>query len=450
MVRVWERITRFFAWEGEKILLWLLLGPTFLLLSLFLASSYLPSYHEFWFIVLAGLFLLWKFPRIGLIGALSLLVLASLWKHRSLTGHSWQIGLESSLALGLIITGSSLKRWGSYVGSLQERLIGQEKNYASLALKAKEREECLEKEREDLQTAVAKLQGEQVKMGTAHSSLSELVLVLQGTLDELGLEKETLLKEIREKSYALLRVKEEFEIQQVEKASLKDEESLKKKNDALQEELNQTRVDKYQANLINENLALLLSKETVKLRDASNMLEKTGSERRALEESLKEKTLYLEELSKALAEEKQRGSTQVLAEAGTLKREVLSLKEKLEEKKLLLKMYEEKFDEARKLESSYLQLRKQFEEKGELLHQTRGELFRVETRALAFEREKGLSLLEEKEEWVQILPLLRELEEREKEREELLQIVTHLMQEGLPKSQKRKKSSSSGDQLRLM
>lgn len=151
-------------------------------------------------------------------------------------------------------------------------------------------------------------------------------------------------------------------------------------------------------------------------------------------------------------------STQHLAELGALKKEVGLLQEKLADKAMLLKKQEESMQEARRIESCYLQLRKQFEEKSETLHATRVELFNVETELLALQREKENRAFEDDEALAELTDSLGDLEEEklklEKEREELLTLVTqlsHFIPESAIKNRPvKKKSSPIENQLPLI
>jgi hypothetical protein len=505
MSKLWGKLVGFFEGEERKemILFWLLLGPVFLLASLFLASYTNAPQYDLWLISLLGCYFLAKFPRWGLIFSLGIVVLRSLWKHIGSESHTWQLGLESSIALGFVITHISFQRFGSYLGALNQKLSERETKAVELETKYKTEVEALAKDKDAALESLWKAIAEKKEIEEQSVSLNGLLKTLRTSVKQQDFEREQFALQMAENSKIIRSFELDIQKLREEKEKLKDVQKIKESEEALQQKLNDTRVEKYQAQLINESLAKLLSKEMGKAKDSEKEIAKSSSEiesltsllklrEQELEEKLSKRSSEMEALTsllktmqqeakekeqkeallvQSLKEEMQKKEqevfiakdqialerTQLLAEVGALKREIRESQEKLQEKHLLAKTYETKFAEDREKEASFIQLRKQFDEKTELLHDTRVQLFHTETKLLAFERERFNSFQEEDESFKQMAKLLAELQEEvlnlENERKELTAFISHLLpvQESLlkPKNPSRKKTVTS-EQLPLV
>lgn len=450
-----KQITNFLAGdEAIKKGLILFLGPLFLIVSLILAGSL-----ALWTAVFFGLFLIWKMPRIGIILALSMELLISFYLHSKTSHQLWQTGLEITIALGLVITHYSCSLFQHLVDALEKKGEEKEKELLSLQEEVKKKSLLFQQEKEHFQNYSANLENIQKELEDKLSMAFVFTDTLQSKIDE-DTEASLELQKLRSSYIAL---KEEQE-------SLKDVEAIKKNNLDLIQKLNQVRVEKFQVHLINEALAKFLGKETVKKASIVEELQKLQTELAAMtgkEEELQkiidannqlqkellileskfneiksEKELLQEELSK----EKQISHTQYLSETNSLKNEIHLLREKIEEKNLLLQSNDKGLSEARKAEHSYIELRKQFEEKSQLLHQTRGELFAMETHFLALQKEIEDSKLDSYD--LSFVNYLNDLEQIDEEVKELRQIISGLLSQEKPKTTRKK--ASSKDQLPLV
>lgn len=448
-----RRLSEFLAGEAAiKKGLVLFLGPLFLIISLFLTGfSAHPSI--IWTAAIIGLVLIWKLPRIGLISSLLFLLAVSLFSHLKTHHHLWQAGLEITIAIGLVITHFSFSLFHHLVESLERRGEENEKELLALQEKNKLDLDLFQKEKDSFVSQQTQFEKDQIELEQKLSMAFAFTDTLQTTLEaskQIDLEYHDLTC-----SYALLKE---------EKEALKDAELLKKNNLELLQKLNQIRVEKFQVHLINEALARFLSKESVKNKEAIDQAKLKEEELHKVQEDLKgyQKELLLAEsklneltshnslLQEELSKEKQISHTQYLSETNSLKKEVQALLEKIEEKNLLLQSNDKGLVEARKAEHSYLELRKQFEEKSQLLHQTRGELFIMETQVLALRKEQEEALLESSDQSLiaTLVQLQKENEQLDEEVQELRKVITGLLIQEKPKASRKK--TASKDQLPLV
>lgn len=475
----------------------LILGPFFLFLSLSLSHlKHLPNY-DLWVFIPLSFLLMWKYSSKGFFASFALLIAVSTVKHFFLPFHFWQLGLEATIATGLLITYYSLAESSSVFGFFEGQIHEQKEAYTSLQSELLDKETSLQNEKEVLHNSLTKLEDDLRLLNQKNASLQGLTDTLQIELNSITTEKNTLFGDLFQKNKALKHLKFRYDDLQIEQAKLQDAANLKRRNHELLNQLNTARVDKYQTHLINEMLARLLSKEARRVKEALDSCHIKEMQQGALQQNLQDtekevKTLCLhfegasneldkvradlqkkeaelqyyktlsaddqekiqnlshqfEEQSKALddlryelkAKEakavESENSTHYLVEIGHLKKEIKILEQKLEEKGSLLKNYAENTLHNHHMEAAHIQLRKQFEEKSEILHQTRAELFQAETNLQALLREKETNLFSEDETETlmakQLLDIEDEVRNLERERDELLSIVTELMH-NLPK-----------------
>lgn len=442
------------------------LGPFFLFLTLSLSQLKPPFNYDFWFFIPLSFLFIFRYNDKGFILSTSLLLVTSLIKHFFIPFQFWQLGLEVTLLVGLFITYYSMKETSSLLGFFESEIEDQKKVFVSLEDKLKETETLFQTEKETLQISLKKLQDEWDLLNQKNISLNGLIETLHSELNITTEEKNTLFNEFLQKNKAFKHLKFRYDDLQIEQAKLQDAVNLKNRNQELLKQLNTARVEKYQTHLINEMLARLLSKEARRVKEDLDSCHIKEMEQGALQQNLlntekevKALCLHFEEASNELnklrqqLEEKNRliqelqvndKRAEQLAQIDKLQKESEILKKKLEEKNLLLKNYALSIEQKHHVEAAYLQLRKQFEEKSHLLHQTRGELFQLQTHHEALLREKEF---EEKEDQSlsHLLEMEEELQKLEQERGELLSLVTELIKP--PPKPVRKKLSSMENQL---
>ena len=89
----------------ESVEFFVLLGPLFLILALFLTSFHNLPNKDLFLTSFVGVFLCWKSGKRGLIVSLLFLVILAFIKHFQISSHHvWQLGLEGSIGLGFFIS----------------------------------------------------------------------------------------------------------------------------------------------------------------------------------------------------------------------------------------------------------------------------------------------------------------------------------------------------------
>lgn len=354
-LRFWERVIDIVGEDATERSLWQLLGPLFILSCFALAPRDLPLL----FMGAVGLYLSARWQLRGFSYALILLGLVAIAEHLFLTHrHLWQLGLEGALANAFFITALAFEEGSSSFQSLTSQLDARTSTLHHLEEELAKSHDATTQQQIAFQEKIATLQKETEEMRESQSSLLILNEVLRKTAATQRKEKEALEQSLCDKEQTIATLQKE----QI------SPDILESRNRELLQELNAARMEKEQLRLINEALARLHAKESLKVKEA------------------------LEQV-RALTEEMQ------------------------------------KRPPPSEVELLYKQLRKQFEEKSELLHQTRSQLFHADTALQALkkaeEQRENLPLREVAAEWTL---LEKELFALEKENRELQDLVTLLME----------------------
>lgn len=453
-----------FQKEKDEMFIWQIIGPLSLLCAFILAAKG-PLPYDLYCASLIGLFFSARWHFRGCFYALALLVCLGIFKHW--TGelhHFWRLGLEGSIASSLFITALAFENSAMKMESLYSQLNAKE---AALA----HSEEDLTKLRED--TASQQVVSSQ-KLDTLQKDLEETVAekesfeVLNDVLRKVTarhLDEKKFLEEhsIQDKRH-LAQSLEEIETLQKEISHFKTSDAEVEKTELLNE-LNQIRVEKEQSHLINEKLVRLHAKESVRAKDAMDQLHAVIEEKRGLQQQLRQAIQDAESSMNAFKEameEKQKHQA-AIDQMGRLQQEKLFLQERIRAAEVelsLLKKTPEEMDAIRKerdglaaqfakaqekiyflskLEPVYKQLRAQFDEKNQILHETRAALFNVDTELQTLKIEKEQKHLQfnpiPEDVASELMTLDGELSSLQKENEELQGLVSHLMTQ-MPKGDK--------------
>lgn len=458
-----KKMSENFQKEKDEMLIWQIIGPLSLLCAFILAAKG-PLPYDLYCASLIGLFFSARWHFRGCFYALALLLCLGIFKHW--TGdlhHFWRLGLEGSIASSLFITALAFENSATKMESLYSQLSAKE---AALA----HTEEDLTKLREDSsQQQVIASQ----KLDALQKDLEETVAEKEsfGVLNDVlrkvtarHVDEKKFLEEhsIQDKRH-LAQSHAEIESLQKEIAHFKTSDHEVEKTELLNE-LNQIRVEKEQSHLINEKLVRLHAKESVRAKDAMDQLHGVIEEKRGLQQQLRQAIQDAETSMQAFKEavaEKQKHQV-AIDQMGRLQQEKLFLQERIRaaevELSLLKKTPEEmeaikkerdslaaQFAKAQekiyflsKLEPIYKQLRAQFDEKNQVLHETRAALFNVDTelQTLKIEREQKHLQFNPIPEDVsnELVVLDEEISSLQKENEELQGLVSHLMEQ-MPKGE---------------
>jgi chromosome segregation ATPase len=441
--------------EKEEMLVWQIVGPISLLCAFFLLANG-PLNLDLYAAGLIGLFLSARWHFRGCFYALAALIVLGTFKH-SMGGdpaHLWRLGLEGSIACSFFITALAFENSSLHIDALQAQmkasaaaLAGVEEDLSKTREEAVQRQmiaaEKLDTMQKDLEEAVA----EKGSFEVLNDVLRKVTARHQG-------EKELVEKHAFEEQRRLAQSQAEIEALQQEISQLKAGDFQVEKA-ALLDELNEARVEKEQSHLINEKLVRLHAKESVRAQAAIEQLQLVVEEKRAIQLSLRQAIQEAESSMQALkqAEEDKAAHREALEQMGRLRQEKMFLQERLKSLEMeisLLKKTPEELEVLRKerdhlamqfgkaqekihflskLEPLHKQLKVQFEEKNQVLHETRAALFHVDTelQTLKIERDqKGMQPIPEA--LCNELNLLdQELTTLQKENDELQALVTHLM-----------------------
>ena len=303
---------------------------------------------------------------LGCVYALVCLIIASLLSHWFIPSHHWfRLGLEISCALSVFITALGFEGLSSWTSSKDLQLQRKESAVRNL-------EEELAKEQnfrteqsiasslkiEELQKSLEEIQTEKAALEMLNDVLRQNLVQYDSHQRSLEEKRSIELKKAAELVIECEGLKEEI-------ARWKNADLILE-NRKLLDALNQARFAKEQTHLINETLVRLHAKESLRAKEAMDLLAKKEEEIEGL--SRQEISFDEEAMERFYAMQKERD---VLREQ--------------------LGQAEEKIYDLRGIEAQYRQLKNQFEEKNHVLYETRSALFKADTQlqTLCLEKEEG-------------------------------------------------------------
>ncbi len=379
-------------------------GPIFLLCSVALAVKTSISF-DLLLLAVGGFFLSARLQIRGCCYALSLLGIVSVLRHLFLVSdHLWALGIEGLLGMAFLITALASEQGASWIQILESQIETRKSALENLEEEKTKEQSIAQEQQIAFQEKVASLQKELDEMQAEHSSLLILNEVLRKSNARYVLEAAQFEEALYGAKIEWEQLKAESLTQEMELGRLKNTEGLARENIQLLNELNRARYDREQTYLINETLARLYAKESFKAKDAEG------------------ECASLKELLRAVQ--------------GEIRKE--SFDPQMAEK---LRFAEEKVHQLSKIEPLFKQLREQFEEKTRVLHQTRSDLFKLDTELQRVQREKATLELEPipKEVEKELDTLTSHIQLLEDENRELQEIVTLLTE--LEKRKKKVKTA---------
>ena len=386
-----DKIAALFGLEEETSPLGAILGPLFLLFAAVLILK-VPSVYNYDLlcVTILGLFLIAKWRTHGCIAALLLLAFSAGAKHAFFpTHHAWQAGLECSIGIAFFISALVFEEGSKWSLSKQSEVERNEKTILFLEEDLSEQKALLAKEVAAAAERLGALRLQLEEAEAAGSTLQVLNDVLRKSSAKAIEEKEEMGRQARmfDRKEGLLL--EEIASLQAELNRLGNESALIEQNRQLFNELNATRLLEAQTQLVNETLVRLHAKENQKVREyEAKLIEKS-------------EPVVPEELTQQLS------------------------------------IYQTRLEQYRHMELLYRQLKGQFEEKNEMLHQVRRELFHADT-----ELQTAKQKLQEKEldtnpvgrdVYLEMDAMEEECKILQLENEELQAIVSTLMNDSVKK-----------------
>ncbi len=390
----------------NKTFFYLLVGPFFLSLLLLIAPIKLSI------VALVGLFLCYRFQKKGLLLSNLLLITYFFVNHLTISSsHLFNIGMELSVALSFLITAFAFEEVSAYFDDFQDEEIEEEKEGED------EKEfKQLEESQRKLQSDINKLQFEYDEKIAELKSIQNLNDTLRKSLEETTEQKDILSYEALQKDRKIAELSVDWDNNQIEKI-VPDEKVVEELNN-LKQKYNELTSEK--ENLLKQLENLPKEIDDQEINAAEKEIEKLKKENEAL---------------KALANK-------------DVSQEIL-------EKDQLIEDMQTKVKDFNKVNSLYLQLREQFNEKSDVLHKTRSDLFHAQEELAAYKKEKEKDYSDFTDQEKQLVEDLQntqdELEESNCENESLKEIVTelnHKIDDKKP-NKKVKPKDTEGEQLSL-
>ena len=354
-------------------------GPVSLLATLCLAMHH-GANLDLAVAAALGMVLTFSLAFRGLVYSLSLLFLTALSKHLFfLDQHFWQLGVECSVAIGFAMCAFAAELLRSKEETLNVRLESQSRAVSHLEEETvRLREEGLD-EKIALQERLSMLQKEIDEVSSESSSLH----ILNDVLRKSALKKESAEDEIAEKERRIAELL--HEIDEMSKKSLPDTPYLQDENAKLLEELNMARMEREQTYLINETLMRMHSSSDRRVKEQTAQNEFLQERLQEIERS---RSHEAEELEIEMQQARLKIADLIEQRTIAVEAEKSRWTEQLSERDRTISLFQERVCDLSQTQALYFQLKKQFEEKNEILHQTRKELFRTETALQAAEMDQ--------------------------------------------------------------
>lgn len=385
-------------------------GPISLLFTLSLSvKTAIP--FDLLLMAAVGFFLSARLQVRGCCYSLILLGLLSIVKHAFLiTDHLWVLGIESSLGCAFFITALGCEQGTTWIESLQSQMETRKAALENLEEELAKTQETAQEQQIAFQGKVSTLQKELEEVQIEHSSLLILNEVLRKTTARHAKESESAAGALRDAMRQIDFIRGEYEACERELTRLKSDDALAIQNESLMKELNQARYDKEETHLINETLARLHLREVLRAKDADQ-------EAASLQEQL-----------------------------ASLHKEVQRTARPLEEESVQKKMLH-----LSQIELLFKQLKKQFDEKNQILHETRAVFFKTDTELQKLKMEKAALDLnplpkEVENELENLSEQVLALEEENHELQELISILTGTPSDAAKRKKKLKTQRASPDQ----
>ena len=371
-----------------------LVGPISLFCTLLLGLQRGVNFDLFG-IGLIGLILCSKARIRGLVYSLFLLLIGSLIKHSFfIEDHLWELGLEVSMAIGYAMTAAAAEM----AKQIQTNLIGKNESQAQTIHNL---EEDLAKVRQDAQD-------EQIQ-------LRDRIVVLQKECDDFQstVSSNQILNDVLRKNTAQM-------IQERDEIALKVQEAHLA-NQTLMSKIEEHKKEIARLILEQSNHALIIAEKT---RFAEEIL--------AQKTAIQEHMALLEKERNALLGEKQHLEALVCSTAKESQQEKERWVQKTAEHDQAISFMQERLQALSQFETKYLELKKQFDEKNQVLHLTRSQFFLADTMLLASSLEKEQNLepsMAENSLLNELATLENERFELEQENHELFDLVGSLINE---------------------
>lgn len=347
----------------RRVLFWSILGPFLLSFTLLVNSLHVGlGACGIPFALVVGIFLCWRFGLKGLLFSLFCLVLSTvfcIW-NAGPDQQFWQVGLAISTALGFIVTSLCFEEVEALVGHLQLESNCRLEGLWKLDEKARHQKERWTCERDELSMQLNVLK-EELEEALKEKNLRESTAQrIREEVLEQHRQRETLLEELLETQHTLARREEEVRglkgelegLQATNSCSLSEEGAVKISEIERQLQESKKELSHYQAVLEGMEWKYLLEREDRERLEVELENVKKAHRERVAENLQKLNTLRAVCFQRKLDSE---GKAEI---SGSLQQSQRELDR-----------------EVRRVRGMYKQLQNQFEEKKQILHETRKEVF---------------------------------------------------------------------------
>jgi hypothetical protein len=388
-MKVWKKLFSFDRSLEGKVQFWVFLGP-FLIIASSCACVLKFSSHD-WSMLLAallGLILCRKWKLRGAAVALTILVVAGTLEYmqRGPNEQFWVAALGSSLAMGMIVTALSLRQASSFFRSNLDENKNFQQKIDHLQHLLKEAQLFVVQEKKEALKDIGVMETHVQEALLEAESYKKLLQVHQYEVQKLRAENEKFVEEVLMKGQKAAALQHALDDANEELNGLKEFKENQEHQAELLDQLNEARVEKFQLEVLNDAY--------------SQNSENKENQLKLLRDELGR---IAEELKMATSQEFWGEDHEILEELG----------------------------KNPQIEKVYKQLTQQFQDKSEILNQTRKELFQVENKLLAVQKECEQNAIDLNPEEIVLTNHLKEVEEECKDLEHqvdcLQELVTELM-----------------------
>ncbi|MBJ7449335.1 MAG: hypothetical protein JHC93_03125 [Parachlamydiales bacterium] len=414
----------------SKMQFWALLGPCILMLTLLVAAikphestHYLPLF------TVMGIALCWLFPSKGLWFTLCAMMvfLALAWMKIPQQERFWQLGLYFALALGFVVTSLSLEEMRFSVLELKKEHSFHLSHNEKLGEALQIAQDQWQLERADVDMRIHALFRDNQSCYEKIQGLNQTIQLYQEQFQELQLQKETLHQDHLTVQQQLLETRMQL-----------PNEEQKERWQLLEMAVEKLQVEVAQKNeQVTLNQQLLAEKEQTinSLDQTCTQLQQSLKQLEQRADSLEEQKLSLSQAHTALTMEweeiqKQKIQAEEALAQALVKTEVQDVVTEGVNVTQTAPEVEEELQNLRHQIHLFKQLKKQFSEKTDVLHETRVLTFNQEGQLLCNDMEKFENLRSQDEDNQKLITSLEsmaeELDQVEQENKMLIDIVNTL------------------------
>lgn len=419
-----QRAVRFLQQEPS---VW---GPIFLLSSVIIAAKAAFSID---LLVTAsiGFFLSYRLQVRGMCYALIILGFTSIAKHLMIdSDHLWHLGIQCSLALAFFITALTSEQEANWIESLESQIETGKASFQNLEEELSKVHAETSEQQIAYQERIGALQKELEDLQSEHSSILILNEVLRKKTAAVQEEQEASIRKFLAIESKFEALQGRYELNEKELARIQDNDGMASLNKQLMQELEDSRFDQEQTHLTNETLNRLLTKESLKAKEAESEIDSLKIQLRAshekvrtLEEPLQEELSKLTRENETLSKEFERTSFR----ANEFAEKQLKLEDLQTERNFLKERLDQALHEIDLLRKQdpkkYVELEKEYRDVLEREQIAKGHVSELASRISDLEKELESTITREKNAQSHVQELGNQLERREKENPEAREML---------------------------